>query len=141
MNRMIKIWIYSSIFSAMVGGMWWGVSKYYEHKASQNPVIVITAEELSSIYLSDENSANSEYRSRVLEITGVISSSRVNGEGYTIILDGNVYDIDCEFTDDVEIMNVSLLNPGDRVTLKGKVVGMSLLNIVLEGCQFIDILD
>jgi len=132
---MLKMWIYSSIFSAMVAGMWWGITKFYEPKgtSSQTP-ITVTAEELTTAYASDPVAANKTYGNKLVEITGIVGVGTLNNDGYSLLLNGYIYDVDCEFIDDTEILNVSLLIPGDEVTIIGKVVGVSLVYIMINNC-------
>ncbi|MBN2604641.1 MAG: hypothetical protein JXR62_02310, partial [Bacilli bacterium] len=83
--------------------------------------------------------ANSTYGNHLVEITGVVGKGILYNDGYTILLDGFIYDVDCDFTNENEIINVSVLLPGDEVTIIGKVVGVSLVYIFLENCTLLTV--
>lgn len=139
MKKIFKVWIYSLIFTLFVVGMAKGISTYYEHKYnSGDPTIIVTAEVLSLDFGRNLENANTSYLNKTIEVTGTVGEDGFNILENSLLLDTFIYDIKCEFTAD-NIMNVSLLLPGDEVTINGVVVGLSLPYIIVESCTLLEV--
>jgi hypothetical protein len=102
---------------------------------SQAPSYILSATQLYSEYESNEVSADSKYKGRVVVVSGTIQNIGkdimddayivIGGEGF---LDG----VQCTFTKDQE-SSVALLSKGQYVTVKGEVAG-KMGNVLVNKC-------
>jgi hypothetical protein len=86
--------------------------------------VMVPAETLSQDYKASEKEADSKYKGKVVEITGVIT--KIQGEGG--FFGGRpclqVGGVTCEFKKEEELQSLS---PGQQVTVRGKCKGANLL--------------
>lgn len=100
------------------------------------PNIVISAVNLLDEYDQNEVRADSNYRGRVLEVSGVVHSiGTAFSQTYVTIGTGEKYEfitVQCYFNSG-QLDTVASLNKGDEVTIIGKCDGKSL-NVSLSNC-------
>ncbi len=100
-------------------------------KAADQQGIPITAEALFQAYSTDEQSADTQYLGKALEITGIITDIDTNQDGQMVIIldsgnpSGNIV---CTFPDS---RGTLLIN--QRITVKGFCAGM-LTDVMVTDC-------
>lgn len=97
--------------------------------------IKVEAAVLFNAYSSNEQSANTNYLEKILEVSGEVTSVTRNTEGFTVVLlktDDPMFGINCTLEQkDVRVKE------GDTVTLKGICTGY-LTDVVLIRCYKIN---
>ncbi len=97
--------------------------------------IKVEAAALFNAYSSNEQSANTNYLEKILEVSGEVTSVTQNAEGFTVVLlktDDPMFGINCTLEQkDVRVKE------GDTVTLKGICTGY-LTDVVLIRCYKIN---
>ena len=136
MPRFIKMWLFSALVSFMALGMWKGIEWYYTKDVEELAPIEITALVLALEYEKDSTSAIFKYSGENVILTGQVNDIRVTGDHYTVVLDGNIYDIDLIFSDSDEIIKLNSIKNGDTISVNGEVSGFSILNIQVIDCYF-----
>ena len=136
MPRFIKMWLFSALVSFMALGMWKGIEWYYTKDVEELAPIEITALDLALEYEKDSTSAIFKYSGENVILTGQVNDIRVTGDHYTVVLDGNIYDIDLIFSDSDEIIKLNSIKNGDTISVNGEVSGFSILNIQVIDCYF-----
>jgi len=134
--RFIKMWLFSALVSFMALGMWKGIEWYYTKDVEELAPIEITALDLALEYEKDSTSAIFKYSGENVILTGQVNDIRVTGDHYTVVLDGNIYDIDLIFSDSDEIIKLNSIKNGDTISVNGEVSGFSILNIQVIDCYF-----
>jgi len=120
----------------MALGMWKGIEWYYTKDVEELAPIEITALDLALEYEKDSTSAIFKYSGENVILTGQVNDIRVTGDHYTVVLDGNIYDIDLIFSDSDEIIKLNSIKNGDTISVNGEVSGFSILNIQVIDCYF-----
>jgi hypothetical protein len=130
------MWLFSALVSFMALGMWKGIEWYYTKDVEELAPIEITALDLALEYEKDSTSAIFKYSGENVILTGQVNDIRVTGDHYTVVLDGNIYDIDLIFSDSDEIIKLNSIKNGDTISVNGEVSGFSILNIQVIDCYF-----
>ncbi|MEJ8842281.1 hypothetical protein WG954_07790 [Lacibacter sp. H375] len=93
----------------------------------------INAADLFREFAENENQATQTYNGKVLEITGIVSSTAINQQGKTIVqLQTNdpLFGINCTME------NETTINDGETVTIKGVCSGFTT-DVILIRCYLI----
>ena len=105
----------------------------------KTPDVIIEASKLMSEFESNEIKANADYKDKLAEITGTVSSIGESlGSTYIVLTDGSEYaitGIQCFFKDKNQIAHIAEIAKGDKVTVIGKIDGMSI-NVSVNDCKF-----
>ena len=136
MPRLIKMWLFSAAVSLMALGMWKGIEWYYTKDLEDAVAIEITAYDLSILYEQDSTLSTYNYSGDSVILTGVVIDIREMTDHYTVVLDGNIYDIDLVFSDSDEMSKVKNIKNGDTITINGVISGFSILTIQVIDCYF-----
>ncbi len=136
MPRFIKMWLFSAAVSLMALGMWKGIEWYYTKDLEELPPIEISALDLAKAYENDPSLARVNYNGEKVIITGLVTDIRQSGNQYTVILDGNFYDIELGFSDLDEINKLGSIIDGDTITIIGEVSGVIIVTIQVIDCYF-----
>ncbi len=136
MPRFIKMWLFSALVSLMALGMWKGLEWYYNKDLEDTVAIEITAQDLAILYEQDSTLSTYTYGGDRILLTGVVIDIRESSDHYTVVLDGNIYDIDIVFSDSDEFNKVKSIKNGDTITINGKISGFSILTIQVIDCYF-----
>jgi RNA polymerase subunit RPABC4/transcription elongation factor Spt4 len=99
--------------------------------------ISVTAEQLLEAYNENEVKADSQYKGKVLEVTGIVNTigKDILDEAYVTVGSGEPYEVwsvQCYFGKG-DLDSISELSPGDTVTISGKCSGKTL-NVALKQC-------
>lgn len=100
-------------------------------------VIKVSAADLASAYESNEVKADKDYKDKTVLMNGKIESiGVVAGKTYVVLSSGkqfSVTNVQCFFTEKIEIDKVANLKKGQTVTIQGDVEGKSL-NVTVNNC-------
>lgn len=98
---------------------------------SQAPSYTLSAERLYREYDNNEISADEKYDGKVVLISGTVTSisKGIMGDA-SILFDG----VHCLFTEG-EQSSLARLSKGQQVTVKGKVYGVGLSNVLVRNCR------
>ena len=108
-----------------------------EDVASADAEFKVSAEEILDEYEANKVSASQKYGSKVIEITGILESTELDmftDKPYLMIGKGDDYDIRNIRADLAEGVDVSGVQAGSSVTVKGKVDDNSVYDVGLAGC-------
>jgi hypothetical protein len=86
-------------------------------KVEDEKGIEVDAATLFSDYVADESVANSKYLNKAIEVTGLVTTSKKNDQGFAYVILQSadpVFGINCTFKKDVGI-----INSGQTITVKG----------------------
>lgn len=113
--------------------------KKAETTAPAEAPIVVTADQLASDYISNEISADTKYKGKTLQVTGVIGTiAKGIGDQMYVTLkgpDNNIVSIQCFFEKD-QVGDLGTLAAGQTITLQGKGDGKSM-NVIMNGCKLV----
>ncbi len=96
--------------------------------ATPEAVLVVSAKELIAAYDANEVKADTQYKGKLLEVTGIVNDiSVVMGTTTVTVGTGAAFEwgISCSFQDS-EKEKIAELNKGDSITVSGKCDGKSL---------------
>lgn len=101
--------------------------------AAAHTEIQISSEKLISSFLNNENTANSEYIEKTIEIAGVIKDITFLNKRYTVLLQGET-DFSCVICDmqPNQYNNIKKLELGQAIVLKGTCKGFLMDAIFLD---------
>jgi hypothetical protein len=117
---------------------------YYREASKENDPtkskesIAISVDDLCQLFVNYEDSANTLYLDKVIDIKGAISNIEKNNNRYSLYFstsDGSA-SISCEM-DTTQNKKIKLLKPNQEVNIKGYCIGM-LIDIELNKCRIID---
>jgi hypothetical protein len=130
------MWLFSAAVSFMALGMWKGIEWYYTKDLEEAQAIEITAHDLAVLYEQDSTLATYSYSGDTVILTGVVIDIRESSDHYTVVLDGNIYNIDLVFSDTDEINKLINISTGETIAIKGIISGFSILTIQVIDCYF-----
>lgn len=136
MPRFIKMWLFSALISFTALGMWKGLEWYYNKDIENTTPIELTAFDLAKSYEQDSTLSTLTYSGESVILTGVVIDIRESSDHYTVVLDGNLYDIELVFSDNDEINKLESIINGDTITINGEISGFSILYIQVIDCYF-----
>ena len=99
----------------------------------------LTAQELQSIYSTDEDKANQLFLDEIIRVQGELSTVEKNDLGETVLViktGSTMSAVRCTMTQGQH--DLSGLQPGDQVAVKGICTGMLLDIILTKGILLID---
>ena len=101
----------------------------------------VQIETLLSEYKGNEVRADTAYKGKVIETTGIVNTVKkdITDSIYVILGSGAQFEIpevQC-FFDDRLAKKAAALNKGDRVTVRGTVSGL-MMNVLVKDCEFVD---
>lgn len=145
-NWFLRHWIISSILVLIIlatafgsGGKKagdTGSSSSSSTTANNAPaeVIKVTAAQLYSAYKANEISADSQYKGKLLEVSGSVNNVGKTFNSPYVALKGDTYfgDIQCMLRDS-EQSKAATLQKGQQVTVQGENIGLTL-NVTLSDC-------
>ena len=106
-------------------------------QSATNP-IRITAEALAQQYDQNPDGTDDRYEGKVLEVTGTVQKvdfDELEDEYRVELRTGSDTTVDCDFIKSPAIQaRLRQLKPGDRVTIRGKYIGIT----ILEGCLLVN---
>ena len=130
----IGIIIVIIIIAAAVGGK--AKKEESEKNISAAPALTINAKELIDAYKANEVAADQQYKGKIVQVTGVSDRiGKVLGSSYVTVGTGAQFEIpqiQCS-VDEKEEARLASLKQNTKITVKGKVTGLSL-NISLDDC-------
>ena len=90
------------------------------------------------VYKSNEAAAESQYTGKIADITGVVGSVKKKGKYWEVeFISGYGSTLICKMSDE-DIDAASSLKRGERVTVRGKILGVpGFINVVVEPCEVI----
>lgn len=134
MPRFLKIWLFSALVSFTALGMWKGLEWYYSRGLEDEAPIVINALDLAKAYELDASSAINTYNGKQVIVTGIVTNKGESGDHYTVVLNGNFYDVSLVFTDLDEIEKLDGINNGDSMSVAGEISGFNIIYIQVIDC-------
>ena len=132
---MKRILLTASIFlTAAVAFGYYLFNKPHGSIIDETPVFVSEATALVNEYEGDENSANSKYLGKVIEVNGTISDKGIDEKGILNITlkGGDLAGIGCQFDKNFQ-SDAASLKSGEKVKIKGICTGI-LMDVVLVDC-------
>lgn len=99
----------------------------------------VTAKELSDAYFDNTQAADNKYTEKIIEISGEIESIMDLGDYYHVRLRVDklgLITVLCEFSHSHED-EIDLLDKGDKVVIRGKCLGLGILEVLVVGCQIV----
>ena len=99
--------------------------------------INITANKIIDDFSSDENTANTKYLDKIIEVKGLITSTKIDKEKGIVILHTNddFGSVICHLSEEAT-KKMSSLKLGQTVTLKGICTGF-LMDVILVKCEIL----
>lgn len=127
---------------AAVGTYLYLFHKPHRNIAKEKPAYVLQAEELYTEFVSDEDISYKKYGDQVLQITGDVVDINILDNTASITYLDPIEGINCSF-DSLTVVKtgseLSHIQTGDRVTLKGKCDGYDfIMGVVLTRCVLIE---
>ena len=112
-----------------------------ETPAAEVELETVSALALSTAYNTNSVAADSQYKGKKLNITGVVDNidEDITGEPY-VTLEGNntsLFGVQCMFGRGNQSAVVNL-SPGQSVTLQGEVSGELIGNVLVRGCSIVN---
>jgi DNA/RNA endonuclease YhcR with UshA esterase domain len=100
--------------------------------------INITANKIIDDFSSDENTANTKYLDKIIEVKGLITSTKIDKEKGIVILHTNddFGSVLCHLSKD-STQKISSLKEGQLISVKGICTGF-LMDVVLVKCEIIN---
>lgn len=134
---MIRPLIKYALLLAIIGG---GLAYYLWNKPHQNMEqaavdTTLSAKDLFTAFDTDEQKANERYLDKVIQVSGVVTSSSQGEDGLTkISLESGdeMFGTICEL-DALSKHKRTQFTPGETITIKGKCTG-KLMDVVLVRC-------
>ncbi len=98
----------------------------------------VSSDELVSSFMLNEETANSIYRNKLIEVAGMVKQVTFINDRNTILLHSNskYSSVICDMQSD-QIEQVKKLRPGDKITIKGICKGY-LKDAILLNCMLIN---
>ncbi len=98
----------------------------------------INSSELISLFMLNENSANSVYRNKVIEVEGIVKEVTFLNNRNTVLLQGSstYSSVLCDMKDD-QVEEIEKLRKGQKVKIKGVCKGF-LKDVILLHCLLIN---
>lgn len=126
----MKKWIFILIIIVITGVIGYNYI-YQDHRDIENESaeFVMTTTEIASLFSVNTSSAEKKFLNKTIEISGIITE--INPTDITI--NDKVF---CQFSSDIE----TLLNHGDQIKIKGRVIGYDdlLEQVKLDQCTIIN---
>nr|WP_271729736.1 hypothetical protein [Aquimarina algiphila] len=93
----------------------------------------VNSSELISLFMLNENSANSVYRNKVIEVEGIVKEVTFLNNRNTVLLHGNnkYSSVLCDMKDD-QVEEIKKLKKGQKVRIKGVCKGFLKDAIILH---------
>ena len=112
-------------------------NKPHVNVAAASADISLTADEILNDFSSNENSANSKYLEKIIEVKGVVFEINIEKEKGIITLKTNddFGSVLCHLSDEAT-KKVNLLKEGQAVIVKGICTGF-LMDVILLKCEFV----
>tara|TARA_B100000795_G_scaffold264792_1_gene245724 strand:+ start:2993 stop:3412 length:420 start_codon:yes stop_codon:yes gene_type:complete len=113
-------------------------NKPHVNVAAASADISLTADEILNDFSSDENSANSKYLEKIIEVKGVVSEINIEKEKGIITLKTNddFGSVLCHLSDEAT-KKLNLLKEGQAIIVKGICTGF-LMDVILVKCEFVN---
>ena len=125
--------LYAILLLAILGG---GIGYYMYNKpvdkmASMSVDETISAEQLFSVYESDENAANARFLDKVIAVKGTVIKTTKDSEKATILLDTGdmLANIMCQMED----LDIELPAEGSTISIKGLCTGYLTDVVLIKG--------
>lgn len=101
----------------------------------ETPDYFLSAAELASAYMLNEDSANARFVDKILVVSGEVTEvQHASQEGTIFLASGDpLVAITCSFYAD-EVVRLERIKKGDRIWIKGKCTG-KLMDVVLNNCS------
>jgi len=111
-------------------------NKPHVNVANSKSDISLTADKILNDFSSDENSSNSKYLEKIIEVKGVISEINIEKEKGIITLKTNddFGSVLCHLSE-AATKKMSALQEGQSITVKGICTGF-LMDVILVKCEF-----
>jgi DNA/RNA endonuclease YhcR with UshA esterase domain len=111
-------------------------NKPHVNVANSKSDISLTADKILNDFSSDENSSNSKYLEKIIEVKGVISEINIEKEKGIITLKTNddFGSVLCHLSE-AATKKMSALQEGKSITVKGICTGF-LMDVILVKCEF-----
>lgn len=111
-------------------------NKPHKNMSKVTPDYVLTTQELSINFGSDEKSANELYLGKIIEVRGEVLSDRISSSNQRIImLKGDEFiNVQCSFPNQYNIEKP--LENGEAISIKGACTGM-LLDVIMNDCVIV----
>jgi hypothetical protein len=116
--------------------------KPHRNVAKEKPSYVLDAQSLFSNFKNNEDSSYIKYGDKVIQVTGNVVDITIQDNAATIVYIDPIEGISCSF-DSITVAKtrdeLSKIQLGDRVTIKGKCDGYDLImGVVLTRCILIN---
>ncbi len=105
-------------------------------------ILEVAATKMIADYKANEISADSTYKDKLVKVTGVVGTigKDVLNNPYVTLTNESPYGLEsvqCFFSkaDESNLINIS---KDTRITMQGKVSGMSLTNVLIKDCSLVD---
>ena len=130
--KKIRIIIFLIIIFTLLGSAyaWFFIWNKPQQNIKAAKATRVQAAILFSEYSTNENTANSKYIDKVVEVTGEVNSISKNTEGKTVVLlktDNLMFGVNCTLEEDAPITE------GETISIKGICTGY-LTDVVLIRC-------
>jgi hypothetical protein len=124
-----------------------GTYMYVFHKphrniAKEKPAYTVRADQLLADFSTDEQAGYEKYGNMVVQVSGEVVEVNVNDNGASMVYVSPMEGVSCAF-DSVTVArskpDITSVNVGDEVTLKGKVDGYDMImGVVLTRCVLVN---
>ncbi len=104
--------------------------------AKEKPLYTVSSVQLQKEFEADESSASAKYTDKIIEVSGIISSIKIEDNSkinISLKTDSDFSSVICAFN---SLDDPLQFHPGDRVTLRGECSGF-LLDVLLKDCVII----
>lgn len=131
----LKWFILAGIILCVLMAFIYAYNKPHRQVMNETPLLTIQAYELFTQYTADEKAANSLYLDKVLQVQGTVGEIIRNEQGETTLVlkdETEPFGVSCTMQQK-QRKNISTIQVGDRVVIKGLCTGM-LMDVVLVKC-------
>ena len=134
----MKKFLFAGLFLAVAGVcigyyMW---NKPHQNISKAKPAFEVTSDVIVQEFQDDEIAANTNYLGKIIQVSGQIRQLTSNEDGTAQILltsQDLLSSVSCNLQEGEDLTQ---LNVGDQVTIKGKCTG-SLMDVILQRCVIV----
>jgi hypothetical protein len=138
---MIKKLAILGLLLALVGGSvgYYLFNKPHEDMAVKKSDAQLTAAQLRSNFESNKNKAESDYLTKIIEVSGKIKEVSADTSGTTLLLEAGSESsaVSCTL-DKFSQQKKTIFNIGEDVRLKGICIGQTMFDIQLDRCVVLE---
>jgi hypothetical protein len=136
----MKKWVLMGLLVALAAsaGVYFYLNKSHQDIAGAKPELSVKAAEIIHDYETNEQSANTKYLGKLIEVHGVIGTVDKAEDGTPIILlqsDNPMSTVMCQL-DPIQVQDNARLESGQTIKIKGLCSGFTT-DVVMERCHIL----